>query len=328
MPRATERTLGMRSVRMRSPPGRSLRSKAGAAAIGPLGTLGRVVAAGRRRRGLALALLGERERDAVLPVDLGDLDEHLVADVDDVLDGPHALALLAQLGDVQQAVLARGERDERPEGGGLHHRAEVTLPHLGHDRVHLLADHLQADVELLAVGRADEHAAVVRDRIHRPEGAWSALIRLPFGPISAPILETGICSTWTRGARRLTCSRGRSMAAWMTSRITMRASRAWVSAPISTSLGMPVSLVSSCSAVTNSRVPATLKSMSPKASSAPRMSVRVTNSPPSEIRPMAMPPTGALMGTPASISDRVEAHTDAIEVEPLDDSTSETSRSA
>ena len=43
---------------------------------------------------------------------------------------------------------------------------------------------------------------------------------------------------------------------------------------------------------------------------------------------MAMPPTGALMGTPASISDRVEAHTDAIEVEPLDDSTSETSRSA
>src|SRR6266542_2734247 len=88
------------------------------------------------------------------------------------------------------------------------------------------------------------------------------------------------------------------MAAWMTSRITMRASRAWVSAPISTSLGMPVSLVSSCSAVTNSRVPATLKSMSPKASSAPRMSVRVTNSPPSEIRPMAMPPTGAVADLP------------------------------
>ena len=108
----------------------------------------------------------------------------------------------------------------------------------------------------------------------------------------------------------------------------MRASRAWVRAPIRTSLGMPVSLVSSCRAVTNSRVPATLKSMSPKASSAPRMSVRVTYSPPSAIRPMAMPPTGALMGTPASISDRVEAHTEAIEVEPLELSTSETSRSA
>src|SRR5215211_7915796 len=131
--------------------------------------------------------------------------------------------------------------------------------------------------------------------------------------MSSPILDTGICSTWTRGASRLSCSRGRSMAAWMTSRTTMRASRAWVRAPIRTSEGMPVSLVSSCRAVTNSRVPATLKSMSPKASSAPRMSVRVTYSPPSEMRPMAMPPTGALMGTPASISDRVEAHTEAIE---------------
>ena len=41
-----------------------------------------------------------------------------------------------------------------------------------------------------------------------------------------------------------------------------------------------------------------------------------------------MPATGALMGTPASMRDRVEAHTDAIDVEPLDDSTSETRRSA
>ena len=33
-----------------------------------------------------------------------------------------------------------------------------------------------------------------------------------------------------------------------------------------------------------------------------------------------MPATGALIGTPASISDRVdEPHTEAIEVEPLDD---------
>src|SRR6266540_5436319 len=58
------------------------------------------------------------------------------------------------------------------------------------------------------------------------------------------------------------------------------------------------------------------------------MSVSVTYSPPSETRPIAMPPTGALIGTPASISDRVEAQTDAIEVEPLDDSTSLTRRSA
>ena len=38
-----------------------------------------------------------------------------------------------------------------------------------------------------------------------------------------------------------------------------------------------------------------------------------------------MPATGALIGTPASISDSVEPQTEPIEVEPLDDSTSETS---
>ena len=40
-----------------------------------------------------------------------------------------------------------------------------------------------------------------------------------------------------------------------------------------------------------------------------------------------MPATGALIGTPASISDRVDEQTDAIDVEPLEASTSDTSRS-
>ena len=106
----------------------------------------------------------------------------------------------------------------------------------------------------------------------------------------------------------------------------MRASRACSSAAASTSAGMPSILVSSCRAVTNSDVPATLKSMSPKASSAPRMSVSVVYLPSAKTRPMAMPATGALMGTPASMSDSDEAHTDAIEVEPFDDSTSDTRR--
>ena len=39
---------------------------------------------------------------------------------------------------------------------------------------------------------------------------------------------------------------------------------------------------------------------------------------------MATPATGALMGTPASISDRVDPHTEAIELDPLDAITSET----
>ena len=86
--------------------------------------------------------------------------------------------------------------------------------------------------------------------------------------------------------------------------------------------------MSSWIAVTNSLVPATLKSMSPSASSAPRMSVRVTNVPPSAIMPIAIPATWALIGTPASISDSVEAQTLAIDVEPLELRMSDTSRSA
>ena len=47
---------------------------------------------------------------------------------------------------------------------------------------------------------------------------------------------------------------------------------------------------------------------------------------PNQTLVFAMPATGARRGTPASISDRLEAQTDAIEVEPLDDSTSDTRR--
>ena len=66
-------------------------------------------------------------------------------------------------------------------------------------------------------------------------------------------------------------------------------------------------------------VPATLKSMSPSASCIPGMSLRMAarSLPSSLIRPMGMPATGALRGTPASSSAMVEPHTLAIEVEPL-----------
>ena len=49
--------------------------------------------------------------------------------------------------------------------------------------------------------------------------------------------------------------------------------------------------------------------------------------PSANTRPIAIPATGALIGTPASINDSVEPHTDAIDVEPFDASTSETTRS-
>src|ERR1700754_2103432 len=125
------------------------------------------------------------------------------------------------------------------------------------------------------------------------------LIILPFGPMTSPILSTGTLIAVTRGAYGLISS-GRSMASPMTSRIVNRASLACASAAASTSDGMPSSLVSSCSAVTKSFVPATLKSMSPNASSAPRMSVsatyRVSPLTSSETRPIAMPATGGEQG--------------------------------
>src|ERR1700712_3015554 len=56
------------------------------------------------------------------------------------------------------------------------------------------------------------------------------------------------------------------------------------------------------------------------------MSVRVVYLPSAKTRPIAMPATGALSGTPASMSESVEPQTDAIDVEPFDASTSETTR--
>src|SRR5579864_2018477 len=56
------------------------------------------------------------------------------------------------------------------------------------------------------------------------------------------------------------------------------------------------------------------------------MSVSTWKRAPSSTRPMATPATGALIGTPASISDRLVPHTLAIELEPLDSRISETTR--
>ena len=92
------------------------------------------------------------------------------------------------------------------------------------------------------------------------------------------------------------------------------------------SLVMPWILMSICSAVTPRSVPATLKSMSPRWSSSPRMSVSTAKRLPSLIRPIAMPATCALVGTPASISARLPPQTEAIDDEPLDSVISETTR--
>ena len=73
-------------------------------------------------------------------------------------------------------------------------------------------------------------------------------------------------------------------------------------------------------------VPATLKSISPVWSSSPRISDRITTSSPSLTSPIAIPETGALIGTPPSISANVPEHTVPMDEDPLDSKTSETRR--
>jgi hypothetical protein len=161
--------------------------------------------------------------------------------------------------------------------------------------------------------------------ISAPVSSWIWLIILPLGPITSPILSTGTFTVITRGAFG-DISSGPEIASAITPRMCSRASRAWVSAAASTEAGIPSSLVSSWIAVTNSLVPATLKSMSPKASSAPRMSVSAAYSVfgPSAVsiwsdtRPIAIPATGARSGTPAFSRARVDAQTEPIEVDPLE----------
>src|SRR5690554_7763487 len=56
------------------------------------------------------------------------------------------------------------------------------------------------------------------------------------------------------------------------------------------------------------------------------MSLRTAKPPSYFTRPMAMPATGFLMGTPASMSASVLPHALAMDEEPLDSSTSDTTR--
>src|SRR4051794_39175232 len=140
-PKATERTPGTCSETTRSPPGSTVRrtsppsgsrsrvrvlptrwSEAGRANSGldglGRGGVGRLLARG--------PLVHDRdERELAAGVDLGDLNLHLVADLDDVLDilDPLAAGDLAQLRDVQQPILAWEQRDEGAERRGLDHGA-------------------------------------------------------------------------------------------------------------------------------------------------------------------------------------------------------------
>ena len=109
--------------------------------------------------------------------------------------------------------------------------------------------------------------------------------------------------------------------------INILPSLAWFKAVVRICLSMPLILISIWIAVTPFSVPVTLKSISPKKSSSPCISERTATLPLSSslISPIAMPATGRLIGTPPSIRARVEPQTEAIEEEPFDESTSDTS---
>ena len=83
------------------------------------------------------------------------------------------------------------------------------------------------------------------------------------------ILSGLILMVVMRGAKTLTSARGSEITASILSRMNMRPSRAWVSAFLRISSVSPATLMSIWIAVTPSRVPVTLKSISPRASSRP-----------------------------------------------------------
>ena len=110
-----------------------------------------------------------------------------------------------------------------------------------------------------------------------PVSAWMALMTLPLGPMTSPILSIGISKLTIFGAVAPDLGAGLGDGAVHDLEDLRGGPHGPArSAAARTSAGRPSILVSSWRAVTNSAVPATLKSMSPKASSAPRMSVRVT----------------------------------------------------
>ena len=148
-------------------------------------------------------------------------------------------------------------------------------------------------------------------------------IILPPGPMIAPINSFGISSVSIRGTCGFISLRGSGMVSTILSRMYSRACLACISAFSRISNESPSHLISICVAVIPSRVPVVLKSISPKWSSSPRISLSTAyfSSPGFLINPIAIPDTGFLIGTPASIKASVPEHTVAIEEEPLDSNT-------
>ena len=150
----------------------------------------------------------------------------------------------------------------------------------------------------------------------------------PPGPMTAPMNSFGMVMVSMRGACGFSSGRGSAIHSVSLPRMYSRPSLACSRAFSRMSYDRPSTLISIWVAVIPFFVPVTLKSMSPRWSSSPRMSERTAyfSSPGFLIRPMAIPDTGFLIFTPASIKASVPAHTVAMEEEPLDSRISETTR--
>ena len=130
----------------------------------------------------------------------------------------------------------------------------------------------------------------------------------------------GISNWIIRGTCGFISWRGSAIVSVNRLRICSRPALACIKAFSKISNDRPSHLISICVAVKPSLVPVVLKSISPKWSSSPRISLNTAylSSPGFLISPIAIPDTGFFIGTPASINANVPAHTVAIDEEPLD----------
>src|SRR3954454_8249795 len=152
------------AVAAAAPARAAVAARAAAVAVAPRAA---AVAAGADRGQLLLGLagdvrvVGEAQADAAtLAVDLDHADGHLVALVEHLLDRRRALAR-GDVRDVQQAVGALRELDERPERGRLDDLAGVLVADL--DLLGHRADALGERVAQLAAARVDQDLALVVD---------------------------------------------------------------------------------------------------------------------------------------------------------------------
>ena len=155
--------------------------------------------------------------------------------------------------------------------------------------------------------------------ITAPDSSCICCMIFPPGPITAPMNSFGMSNASMRGTCGFSSARGSAIVSVSLPRMYSRPRLACIRAFSRISKLSPSHLISICVAVRPSFVPVVLKSMSPRWSSSPRMSLSTAylSSPGFLIRPIAIPLTGFFIGTPASISASVPAHTVAIEEEPL-----------